>query len=121
MHAAGVRIHAGTDTQIPFLVPGAALHRELALLVEAGWSPTRALQAATWDNSRFLDRRARFGSIQAGWEADLLLVEGDPTQGLEALEDIVAVWTDGQRVPASIKLRAFETVPSCWAGSFSAR
>ena len=37
----------GSDTSNPYVVPGASLHRELELLVEAGLSPREALAAAT--------------------------------------------------------------------------
>ena len=36
LHAAGAELHLGTDTQQPFVVPGAAMHREMELFVQAG-------------------------------------------------------------------------------------
>ena len=54
LHAAGVRILAGTDAPMPLVYPGFALHKELELLVEAGLSPADALRAATIWPAEFL-------------------------------------------------------------------
>jgi hypothetical protein len=43
---AGAPIAAGTDLENPLVIPGFALHHELALLVQAGLSPLAALQRA---------------------------------------------------------------------------
>src|SRR5579883_3442083 len=66
MEQRGVRILAGTDTPYPYCVPGFALHRELALLVEAGMSPAAALRAATWNPAEFLHVTRDYGSIEPG-------------------------------------------------------
>ncbi len=105
LHAAGVTILAGSDMQAG-VFPGAGLHRELDLLVESGLSPAQALRAATLDPARFLSQQEDppFGLIAAGKQADLLLVEGDPTRGLQALSRIRAVIKGGvplQRSPVS--------------------
>ena len=57
-----------------------------------------ALRAATAANAAFLGVQERIGAVRPGYEADLLLVRGDPTEDLAALHDIVAVWADGRRV-----------------------
>ena len=93
-----VTLLVGSDSPNLGLPAGSGLHVELAELVDAGLTRSQVLRAATWDNSRFLDPDATFGAVRPGWEADLLLVEGDPTVDLRALEQIVALWTDGKRV-----------------------
>ncbi len=105
LHRAGVTILAGSDMQAG-VFPGAGLHRELDLLVEAGLSPAEALRAATLDPARYLSQREDppFGLVAEGKIADLLLVEGDPTQGLQALSRIRAVIKGGlpmQRSPVA--------------------
>ena len=45
MYERGVELHTGTDTLIAFVVPGASLHRELRLFVDAGFTPEQALRA----------------------------------------------------------------------------
>src|ERR1019366_2632572 len=47
MFRAGVRLLAGTDTSIPYIVQGFSLHDELGWLVKAGLTPMESLQAAT--------------------------------------------------------------------------
>ena len=96
LHEAGVTILAGSDTQMG-VFPGPGLHRELALLVRAGLTPVEAIRAATLDPARWLSRSAEpdFGSIAVGKRADLLLVEGDPTRDVAALENIREVFLAG--------------------------
>ena len=105
LHEAGVTILAGSDTQMG-VFPGAGLHRELAQLVRAGLTPAQAIRAATLDPARWLARGAEpdFGSIAVGKRADLLLVEGDPTRDIGALENIREVFLAGaplERKPVS--------------------
>lgn len=96
LHAAGVVILAGSDTQSG-VFPGAGLHRELATLVEAGLTPAEAIHAATLAPARFLagETEPDAGVIAAGKRADLLLVEGDPTRDVAALSDIREVMLNG--------------------------
>ncbi len=98
LHDAGVRLLAGSDTSNvgSFLGPG--LHHELDLLVEAGLTPAEALTAATWTPGTHLDPDALFGAVRVGWQADLLLVDGDPTADLSVVHAPVAVWVDGRAV-----------------------
>lgn len=96
LHAAGVRILAGTDAGNPGTAHGASMHGELALLVAAGLTPAQALAAATSVPAaafRLSDR----GRIAAGLRADLLLVRGDPTRDITATREIVGIWKGGVR------------------------
>jgi cytosine/adenosine deaminase-related metal-dependent hydrolase len=95
MHRAGVRIHAGTDTQVPFLVPGAALHRELRFLADSGLGPDGALAAATTVPGASLGLPG-LGRVEAGAPADLLIFREDPTRDLEALATLEAVVAEGR-------------------------
>ena len=56
-HASGVHILARTDSPLPDVFPGWALHDEPALFVEAGLSPTKALQTATSNAGLFKQLR----------------------------------------------------------------
>ncbi len=94
---AGVRIHAGTDVGNPFLVPGASLHDELRLLVEAGLSPSDAWRAATHWAGASLKQPRSLGRVAVGGPADLLLFGEDPTQDLGRLGSLRAVVADGRR------------------------
>lgn len=90
----GVPILAGTDSATPGTAYGASVHTEIADMVEHGMSPIEALVAATSAPARAFGLDDR-GLIQAGMRADLLLVEGDPTQGITDTRNIVAVWKRG--------------------------
>ncbi len=97
LHAAGVTILAGSDTQSG-VFPGAGLHRELVTLVAAGLSPAEALRAATLSPARFLDESADpdAGVIAVGKRADLVLVNGDPTRDIAAVSNIREVILNGR-------------------------
>jgi len=76
---------------------GVSIHRELELLVQAGLSSKAALAAATSvpaDHFGLEDR----GRIAPGLRADLLLVEGDPTEDITATRKIVGVWKEGVKI-----------------------
>lgn len=96
LHAAGVVMLAGSDTQSG-VFPGAGLHREIAYLHEAGLTRAEAIRAATLAPARFLTARddPDFGEVAVGKRADLLLVSGDPLADLDALADIRAVILGG--------------------------
>jgi len=94
LSAAGVPLLAGTDAPNPGTTHGASIHRELELLVNAGLSATEALMAATSVPSRIFGLRDR-GRVAPGLRADLLLVEGNPSDDITDTRNIVAVWKKG--------------------------
>jgi hypothetical protein len=94
---AGVRMVAGTDAGNPGVFFGLSMHRELALYVEQGMDPAQALRLATEDAARFLGRDD-LGTVTAGAHADLTVVQGDPTEDIDALSDVRYVLRDGDRV-----------------------
>jgi imidazolonepropionase-like amidohydrolase len=97
LSAAGVPILAGTDAPVPGNTYGASVHAELALLVQAGLTPLQALAAATSAPARAF-RLADRGFIRPGMRADLVMVDGDPTQDILATRNIVAIWKHGTAV-----------------------
>lgn len=101
-HRAGVLILAGTDSfqgqELPVSIPhGKALHEELALLIEAGLTPIEALRSATVLPADYFGLTDR-GQILPGRRADLVLVEGNPTQDIAATRAIRSVWVAGVQV-----------------------
>jgi imidazolonepropionase-like amidohydrolase len=92
MHAAGVPLLAGTDTN----TFGFALHRELEALVEAGLSPGAALQTATINPARFAGLENEVGRVAARYAADLVLLDADPLQDIRNTSRINAVILRGQ-------------------------
>jgi imidazolonepropionase-like amidohydrolase len=97
LHSAGITVLAGTDCPNPGTAHGLSIHRELELLVKAGFKPIDALAAATSVPAHTFGLTDR-GRIWPGLRADLLLVRGDPTQDITTTRKIVAVWKTGARV-----------------------
>lgn len=83
---AGVTVVPGTDG-----FAGFALHRELELYVAAGIPAPRVLQMATRDAARVAGLSAEAGRIAAGYAADLVLVDGDPTTSISDIRRVAAV------------------------------
>ena len=93
----GVAILAGTDSPVPTQTYGASLHAELALLVGAGLTPLQALAAATSLPAQTFGLSDR-GRISPGLRADLLLVDGDPTQRTFLLR-VASPWRGNEEFP----------------------
>jgi imidazolonepropionase-like amidohydrolase len=89
LHEAGVPVVAGTDGW------GIELIRELEIYQQAGFTPAEALQSATILPARIVGAAERTGSIAVGKEADMVLVDGDPSKELGALRRVVTVVSDG--------------------------
>ena len=90
MHKAGVPLLAGTDD-----IAGFTLHRELELYVLAGISPLDVLKIATWNGAKYSQVLERTGSITAGKDADLILVEGDPSRNISDIRKVSLVMKSG--------------------------
>jgi len=97
MHRAGVEFLAGTDTGpgTPAL-PGISLHDELELLVESGFTPMEALQAATRNPARYLGKLQEMGTIEPGKLADLVLLDANPLDDIRNTRKISLVVLRGQ-------------------------
>ena len=98
LQAAGVTIMAGTDAGYlnSFNYPGIGLHEELALFVERGLTPLQALQSAILAGPKFFGLEQRYGSIEAGKTADLLLLVRNPLEEIGATRAIAAVVLRGR-------------------------
>ena len=96
LNAAGVRLATGVDpTGRGYPIPGAGIHRELALMVGAGLTPAEAIRAATSNCARVLGA-ANAGEIRAGAPADFFAVDGDPLRQIGDLRKIRIVVRGGE-------------------------
>jgi Amidohydrolase family len=93
---AEVVLLAGTDVGVPLQVPGISLHVELERLVEAGLTPLEALQTATVNPARVLEKVDSLGTIEPGKLADLVLVDANPLEDIRNSRKIRAVVADGR-------------------------
>jgi enamidase len=93
---AGGFLVVGTDpTGGGDVVPGYANQRALQLLVEMGLTVEQAVEVATLNGARYLERDEDLGTVEAGKRADLVLLEGDPTTDLGAFRNTRIVFKDG--------------------------
>jgi imidazolonepropionase-like amidohydrolase len=84
-HRLGVRIALGSDLYFPYGPGrGAGSRATMDAYVESGLTPAQALQSATWEAGRLLGDEA-LGVVRPDAWADLVAVEGDPTQDLAPL------------------------------------
>lgn len=91
----GMRIAAGTDAGTPFN-RHEDFWMEMKLLVEYGLTPLQAITASTKSAAENMDSVNTVGTIEIGKIADLILVEGDPTQDISVMEKVKLVVKDGE-------------------------
>jgi imidazolonepropionase-like amidohydrolase len=93
---AGGTLIAGTDpTGGGGVVPGYSNERQLELLVEEGFTPLEAIRIGTLNGATYLGRDARIGSIARGKQADLVVVDGDPSTAIADVHKVETVFKQG--------------------------
>lgn len=89
----GVNIAFGTDS-------GVSKHgdngQEFALMVKAGMQPMAAIRAATVSAATLLGKADTIGTIEAGKDADIVAVDGDPIANIRELESVDFVMKHGR-------------------------
>ena len=105
-YARGVPIITGVDTEYgPESV--SRVSHEVMHFAELGMTPIDAIRSATSVAAQCLGIGQRTGTLQAGMEADLIVVEQNPLDDIRALQDVVIVITDGRvavrRVPFGLR------------------
>ena len=95
VRAGGLLIAGPDPTGNGGVLPGFGDQRELQLLVEAGFTPVEAIRIATANGARYLGRLDRIGTIEAGKQADLVVLKGDPTRRIADVENVEIVFKDG--------------------------
>ncbi len=87
---------AGLDpTGYGGVIAGFGDQREVELLVEAGFTPVEAIHIATSNGAEFLGELDRIGTLAAGKQADLVVIDGDPFGNIKDIEEVETVFKDG--------------------------
>ena len=93
---AGGLLIAGTDpTGNGGVIPGFSDQRQIELLVEEGFTPVEAIRIATLNGARYLGRDGRVGSIAVGKQADLVVINGDPSRTITDVRNVEIVFKQG--------------------------
>jgi imidazolonepropionase-like amidohydrolase len=96
MYDNGVQILSGSDIPNFGLVPGASLHNELELLVEAGIKPLEVIEIATNNGATALGIDDILGTIQPEKQADMIVLSANPVENISNTKEIEAVIVDGR-------------------------
>ncbi len=95
LHEMGVRIIAGTDAGIDN-TPHHQFVGGLEYLVSLGFTPAQVIVMATTEAASALGVGTVTGRLSAGYDADLIVVDGDPLADLAALRELRRVVARGQ-------------------------
>jgi imidazolonepropionase-like amidohydrolase len=98
LHAAGVRLVAGSDSGIAPVKPHDVLPFSIRAMANGGMSNLAALRSATSQAALACGVDNRKGQLAPGKDADILAVSGDPLTDLHALDQVRAVYRAGHRV-----------------------
>ncbi len=102
MYNAGVPITSGSDIPNFSLEAGASLHHELELLAEAGIAPLEVIKIATKNSASSLGILDKVGTIETGKQADIVILNKDPTINISNTRSIETVIEDGKLINSSL-------------------
>jgi imidazolonepropionase-like amidohydrolase len=92
---AGGLLGAGSDPCCLTEIAGYGDQRNFELLNEAGFSPEQAIQIMTLNGAQILGIADHVGSVVAGKQADLVVLDGDPTQHPSDIRKVALVFRHG--------------------------
>ena len=95
MHEEGLELVCGTDSGIGVTAPGSSIIEELHFYKEAGLSNYEVLKTATVNAASLHEEFSNMGTIAAGKDANLILLEVNPLEDLNALKEIKTVFNNG--------------------------
>jgi imidazolonepropionase-like amidohydrolase len=95
LHQAGIPLMVGTDLIVPGIIPGFAVHEEMAIWQDAGIPPAEVLRSATLVPAQFMGLERRLGSISVGKAASMVLLRANPLQDVRNAQQIEGVFLRG--------------------------
>lgn len=99
LYHAGILIALGTDAGAsPIRVQGFSEHMEMELMVRAGLTPVEAIEVATRNGARILKIEDREGTLQAGKNANFIVLDANPLEDIRNTRTLSAVWKEGVKV-----------------------
>lgn len=94
-HAMGIKIATGADNGYTAKTTS-RISLEAAHFVRMGMTNFEAIQSATVISAELLRLEKQTGQITNGFEADMILVPGNPLEDINALQDVILVMSNGQ-------------------------
>jgi imidazolonepropionase-like amidohydrolase len=88
----GVKVNLGAHGQLQ----GLGAHWELWMLAQGGMSPLQAIRAATLNGAHYLGLDGDIGSLEAGKLADLVVIDGNPLENIQATEKVLYTMVNGR-------------------------
>ena len=93
---AGGLLAAGVDpTGMGGALPGYGDQRNYELLLESGFSPEQVIEIMSLNGARVLGEDHRFGSVEPGKLADLVVIDGDPVRREAEIRNVTLVFKEG--------------------------
>lgn len=105
LYDSGVTILSGSDIPNFDLVPGASLHQELEILVQAGIPPLEVVKIASSNGATALDIEDDVGTIEPGKQADMIVLSENPLEDISNTKKIEAVISDGRFVDRELIIK----------------
>ena len=85
----------GTDYGVPGVTLGAPL-AEMKWLLVAGLSPMEVIEAGTRVSANVCGHGTEMGTLEPGMLADVIVVDGDPLEDLQAMSQVVLIIRNGE-------------------------
>ncbi len=104
----------GSDAPQLFNVPGFSIHHEIQGMKDAGMSRLEILRSGTINPAVFFGKEDSFGRVAEGLEADLILLNGNPLEDLQALKKLEGVmvrgrWLDKKTIDKKLAVIAYNS------------
>lgn len=87
-------------------LPGFGDHRQIELLVKAGFSPLEAIKIATYNGALYLNELNNIGTLESGKLADILIVQGNPVENISDIRNVKLVFKNGYAYDQKILLNS---------------
>ncbi len=95
VHNAGGTIVTATDAGNPMTLHGPSIYTEMEAMQDAGLTPGQIIVMATRNGARAMQDQGRFGTLEAGKVADLLVLKQDPRKDISAFRTLSHVMRAG--------------------------